>query len=57
MSENRNPELPSVEFIEYDAEKVISKMKTAFEKLAGRSHYPADPYYSFTRWAANGILS
>ena len=37
MSENRNPELPSVEFIEVDAEKVIIELQADFESMAGRA--------------------
>lgn len=57
MSENRNPELPSVEFIEVDAEKVINELQADFETMAGRALYPADPYYSLIRWAANALLN
>lgn len=48
--------LPKVEFVDTDTEKLTNKLIAGYEKLTGRTLYPADPVRIFILWIASIII-
>nr|WP_315101251.1 baseplate J/gp47 family protein [uncultured Catonella sp.] len=48
--------LPKVEFVDTDTEKLTNKLITGYEELTGRTLYPADPVRIFILWIASIII-
>ena len=48
--------LPEVEFVDTDTEALVNKLITGYEKITGRTLYPADPVRAFILWLASIII-
>lgn len=48
--------LPKVEFVDTDTEKLTNKLIAGYEGLTGRTLYPADPVRIFILWIASIII-
>ena len=48
--------LPTVEFVDTDTEALEQKLITGYEKITGRTLYPADPVRVFILWLASVII-
>ena len=51
-----NRKYPDIEFVETDAEEILSSMVLMFEKITGRTLYPASPEKLFISWCASVII-
>lgn len=47
-----NDKYPDIEFLDTDAETMLTKMITEFEQITGRTLYPASPERLFIAWCA-----
>lgn len=48
--------LPEVEFVDTDTEALVNKLIAGYEKITGRTLYPADPVRAFILWLASVIV-
>lgn len=48
--------LPVVEFVDTDTEALVNKLIAGYEKITGRTLYPADPVRAFILWLASVIM-
>lgn len=48
--------LPEVEFVDTDTEALVNKLIAGYEKITGRTLYPADPVRAFILWLASIII-
>ena len=48
--------LPDVEFVDTNTEHLVNKLITQYEKMIGRTLYPADPVRAFILWIASVII-
>ena len=48
--------LPEVDFVDTDTEKLVNKLITGYEAITGRTLYPADPVRTFILWLASVII-
>ena len=57
-TEQRNipSNLPEVEFVNTNTETLINKLIAGYEKITGRTLYPADPVRAFILWLADVIV-
>lgn len=57
-TETRNipSNLPEVEFVDTDTEKLVNKLIAGYEKITGRTLYKADPVRAFILWLADVIV-
>ena len=47
---------PDIDFVETDAEGILSSMVMMFEEITGRTLYPASPEKLFISWCAAVII-
>lgn len=47
---------PDIDFVETDAEEILSSMVMMFEEITGRTLYPASPEKLFISWCASVII-
>lgn len=48
--------LPEVEFVDTDTETLVNKLIAGYERITGRTLYPADPIRIFILWLADVII-
>lgn len=48
--------LPTVEFVDIDTEALVNKLIMGYEKITGKTIYPADPVRAFILWLASVIV-
>lgn len=48
--------LPEVEFVDTNTEALVNKLIASYEKITGRTLYPADPVRAFILWLADVII-
>lgn len=53
MSNNKYPE---IKFVDTDTETLVNRFITSYEKITGRTLYPADPARLFILWIADIII-
>lgn len=53
MSNNKYPE---IKFVDTDTETLVNSLITSYEKITGRTLYPADPARLFILWIADIII-
>lgn len=49
-------DLPNVEFVDTDTEALTNKLIAGYERITGRTLYPADPVRAFILWLASVIV-
>ena len=48
--------LPEVEFVDTNTEALVNKLIAGYEKITGRTLYPADPVRAFILWLASVLV-
>ncbi len=48
--------LPEVEFVDVNTERLVNKLIAGYEEITGRTLYPADPVRAFILWLADVIV-
>lgn len=48
--------MPDIEFVDTNTENLVNKLITQYEKMIGRTLYPADPVRAFILWIASVII-
>lgn len=56
MAENDSRQYPDINFVDTDTETLVNSLIKAYEVLAGRKLYPADPTRLFILWIADIII-
>ena len=51
-----NNKYPEIKFVDTDTETLVNKLITSYEKITGRTLYPADPARLFILWIADVII-
>lgn len=54
--QSRNRSYPDISFVNTDTDSLVNKLITAYEKIAGRKLYPADPTRNFILWIADILI-
>ena len=47
---------PDISYVETDTETIVNTLIQGYEKIAGRTLYPADPARLFILWVADIIV-